>query len=49
MENEKDRQKILLTNVRNAKSGHYMECVAKEIQGRFTESGEEFPYDVNQT
>ena len=32
MENEKYRQKSLLTNVRNAKNGQYMESTAKEIK-----------------
>ena len=49
VENEKYRQKLLLTNVKNAKNGQHMECVVKEIQERCTERGEEFPYDVNQT
>ena len=49
VENEKYRQKLLLTNVKNAKNGQYMESVVKEIQERCTERGEEFPYDVNQT
>ena len=49
VENEKYRQKLLLTNVKNAKNGQYMETVVKEIQERCTERGEEFPYDVNQT
>ena len=49
MENEKHRQKLLLTNVKNAKNGQYMENVVKEIQERCTERGEESPYDVNQT
>ena len=48
VENEKYRQKLLLTNVKNAKNGQYMESVVKEIQERCTERGEEFPYDVNQ-
>ena len=49
VENEKYRQKLLLTNVKNAKNGQYMESFVKEIQERCTERGEEFPYDVNQT
>ena len=49
VENEKYRQKLLLTNVKNAKNGQYMESVVKEIQERCTERGEESPYDVNQT
>ena len=49
VENEKYRQKSLLTNVRNAKNGQYMESTAKEIKERCTEHGEEFPYDINQT
>ena len=49
MENEKYRQKLLLTNVKNAQNGQYMGSVVKEIQERCTERGEEFPYDVNQT
>ena len=49
VENEKYKQKLLLTNVKNAKNGQYMESVVKEIQERCTERGEEFPYDVNQT
>ena len=49
MENEKDRQKLLLTNVKNAKNGQHMKCVVKVIQERCTERGEEFSYDVNQT
>ena len=48
VENEKYRQKLLLTNVKNAKNGQYMESVVKEIQERCTERGEESPYDVNQ-
>ena len=49
VENEKYRQKLLLTNMENAKNGQYMESVVKEIQERCTERGEEFPSDVNQT
>ena len=49
VENEKYRQMLLLTNVKNAKNGQYMESVVKDIQERCTELGEEFPYDVNQT
>ena len=49
VENEKYRQKLLLTNVKNAKNGQYIESVVKEIQERCTERDEEFPYDVNQT
>ena len=49
VENEKYRQKLLLTNVKNAKNGQYIESVVKEIQERCTERGKEFPYDVNQT
>ena len=42
VENEKHRLKLLL-------NGQYMESVVEEIQERFTERGEGFPYDVNQT
>ena len=38
-ENEKYRQKLLLTNVKNAKNGSYMESVVKEIQEGCTERG----------
>ena len=49
MDNEKYRQKLLLTNVKNPKNGQYMESVVKEIQERCTKRGEEFPYDINPT
>ena len=49
VENEKYRQMLLLTNVKNAKNGQYMESVVKEIQERCAELGQEFPHDVNQT
>ena len=39
LENEKYRQKLLLTNVKNAKNGQYMESVVKKIQERCTERG----------
>ena len=40
MENEKYMQKLLLTNVKNAKNGQYMEGVVKGIQERCRERGE---------
>ena len=49
VENEKYRQKLLLTNVKNAKNGQYMESAVKEIQERCTECSKKFPYSINQT
>ena len=49
VENEKYMQKLLLTNVKNAKNGQYMEGVVKGIQERCRERVEQFLYNVNQT
>ena len=40
VENEKYMQKLLLTNVKNAKNGQYMEGAVKGIQERCRERGE---------
>ena len=39
----------MLTNVKNAKNGQYLEKVIEEIKERCSERGEEFLYDVAQT
>ena len=48
VENDKYRQKLLMTNIKNAKNGQYMDCVVKELKERCVDRGEEFPFDMNQ-
>ena len=49
VENDKYRQKLLMTNIKNAKNSQYMDCVVKELQDRCVDRGEVFPFDTNQT
>ena len=49
VENDKYRQKLLMTNTKNAKNGQYMDCVVKELKERCVDRGEVFPFDTNQT
>ena len=49
VEDEKLKNKLLLTNTRNAKNRVYYENVLAELKKRFEEHGEEFLYDVVQT
>ena len=48
-ENEKYKEKLLLTNVKNVKNSEYYKKVIQEIEERCTERGETFPYDLKQT
>ena len=49
VENDKYRQKFLMTNTKNAKNSQYMDCVVKELKEICVDRGEVFPFDTNQT
>ena len=47
LEDDKFKNKLLLTNVKNVKNGHYYEQVKVEAEKRCKERNEEFPYSLN--
>ena len=49
VEKDKYRQKLRMTNTKNAKNGQYMDCVVRELKEKSVDRGEEFPFDMNQT
>ena len=49
MDNDKYKEKLLLTNVKNVKNGQYYDKVTEELKERSSEREEEFPLNVAQT
>ena len=49
LENDKSKQKLLLTNVKNVKNSNYYSQVIEELKSRCEERGEEFKFDIKQT
>ena len=49
MENEKLKEKLLLTNVKNPKNSQYYELVITQLTNRCQERNKEFDFNVNQT
>ena len=49
IENDKYKEKLLLTNVKNVKNSCYYEKVIEEIKERCKEREEEFTFDITQT
>ena len=43
VENDKYRQKLLMTSTKNPKSSRYIDCVVKELKERCVDRGEVFP------
>ena len=48
LEDDKLKEKLLFTNVKNVKNGQYYAEVRKEIETRCVNRGEGFKYNVNQ-
>ena len=46
IDNEKYKEKLLLTNIKNAKNGKYYEKVIQEVRERCESRGEEYSFDV---
>ena len=49
MDNDKYKEKLLFTNVKNVKNGQYYDKVIEELKEKCSEKGEEFPFNVAQT
>ena len=49
LENEKLKEKLLLTNVKNTKNSQYYELVITQLTNRCQERNKEFDFNVNQT
>lgn len=49
LENDKLKEKLLMTNVKNVKNSQYYSQVIEEIKRRCAERGEEFKFNVHQT
>ena len=46
VENGKYRQKLPMTNTKNAKNGQHLDCVVKEFKERCVDWGKVFPFDM---
>ena len=49
LDNDKYKEKLLLTNVKNVKNGQYYDKVIEEVMERCSKRGEEFPLNDAQT
>ena len=49
LEDDRLKEKLLLTNVKNSKNSEHYEKVIKELKGRYHARDEVFEYDVKQT
>ena len=49
LEDDRLKEKLLLTNVKNSKNSEHYEKVIKELKGRYHTRDEVFEYDVKQT
>ena len=49
MDNDKYKEKLLLTNVKNIENSQYYRKVIEELKERCSERGEQFPFNVEQT
>ena len=49
IDNEKYKEKLLLTNVKNVKNSEYYKLVIQELKGRCKERNAEFTYAIKQT
>ena len=49
LEDDRLKEKLLLTNVKNSKNSEHYEKVIKELKGRYHARNEVFEYDVKQT
>ena len=49
VENDKYKEKLLLTNTKNVKNGIYFQKVIDEVKTRCSERDEPYPYDIKQT
>ena len=48
-ENDKSKEKLLLTNVKNSKNSQYYQQVNDELKDRCKQRDSIFAYDLNQT
>ena len=49
LEDDRLKEKLLMTNVKNSKNSEYYEKVIKELKERYQAHDEVFEYDVKQT
>ena len=49
LDNDKYKEKLLLTNAKNVKNGQYYGKVIEELKERCSERGEKFPFNVTKT
>ena len=49
LDDDRLKEKLLLTNAKNSKNSEYYENVIKELKGRYHAHDEVFEYDVKQT